>query len=266
MLKPLNIYACPGCRGELQRQQDAFRCSSCDRSYRLTGGIPDFLLVRPEESENPVLRDVDKFGKLAAVYETMLWFPLVLRLLGGWHASTLGELVAFARGMMSTVDGCVLDVATGTATYGRHVAGTERTVYGIDISLDMMRKGQAYAIREGVTGMNFSRASADALPFANDTFDGCLLCGSLHTFPDTRSALLEIGRTLKSGAPVWVTSLTWGDSGILKYDWMRRRMVESGKLKIYDVPTLQGILADAGFERIESEVQGSLVSITARKA
>ena len=127
MLKPLNIYACPGCRGKLQQQQDAFRCSSCDRSYRLTGGIPDFLLVRPEESENPVLRDVDEFGKLAAVYETRLWFPLVLRLLGGWHASTPGELVAFARGMMSTVGGRVLDVATGTATYGRHVAGTERT-------------------------------------------------------------------------------------------------------------------------------------------
>ncbi len=110
--------------------------------------------------------------------------------------------------------------------------------------------------------MNFARADVEALPFADGLFDGCFVCGSPLTFPDPHRALVEIGRTLKSGAPVLVTTLTRRKSGILKYAWMRRRMRRQNKMRIFDLPDLHHTLAAAGFEPGEPEVQGAL---TARK-
>ena len=57
----------------------------------------------------------------------------------------------------------------------------------------MLRKGQAFARKEHVDGMHFARANVMALPFADAMFDGCLLSGALHIFPDPSGALAEVG-------------------------------------------------------------------------
>ncbi len=257
----LTLYVCPQCKGSLQPAPQVLKCSTCGRVYPFARDIPDFLLIRPQDSANPVLHDVSAFEKLARIYETVLWYPLMLKLLGGRHAYSFKELLAYAQGMMSPVRGLVLDVATGTGTFGRRLAGHDRTVYGIDISLDMLGKGQDYTRREGITGMNFARADVEALPFADGLFDGCFLCGSLHTFPDPHRALIEIGRTLKCGAPVLVTTLTWGKSGILKYAWMRRRMCRQNKLRIFDRLDLDHTLPVAALEPGEPEDQGARAAL-----
>ncbi len=262
---PFDRYVCPNCKGPLQRQPNRLWCGICQRTYPILADIPDFLLVHPQETTNPVLQDVASFKKLAPIYETPLWYPLVLKLLGGRHAYSFRELLAYAQGTLSSVKGLVLDVATGTGTYGRHVAGRDCTVYGVDISLDMMRKGQIYLKREHVTDMNFARADVEALPFGDNLFDGCFLCGSLHAFPHTLPALTEISRTLRPGAPMLVTTLTWGQRGITQYAWMRRRLRQQNKVKIFDLASLQQLLAQAGFESCTPQIQGALVAVTARK-
>ena len=262
----LEIYVCPCCHGSLGRRPEALACPACAREFPYRLDIPDFLLEPPSESADPFLRDVESFGRLAAIYETPLWLPLVGRLAGGWQMTPAGELFAFARGLMSRVQGRVLDVATGTATFGRHVAGVGRTVYGVDVSLHMMRKGQAYVRQERVEGMHFARAHAQALPFADAEFNGCLIGGSLHIFPDTARALAEITRTLTPGAPVWITTMFWGDRGLLSFGWMRRRMERNRKMRVFELPALRQFLLDAGLERIEMATQGSFVMVTASKA
>jgi ubiquinone/menaquinone biosynthesis C-methylase UbiE len=163
------------------------------------------------------------------------------------------------------VQGKVLDVATGTGTYGRHVASDERAVFGIDISFDMLRKGREYSIREGVCNIHFSRANAEALPFADHTFDGCLFCGALHLFLDPRSTLAEVGRTLKAGSPIWVTTLVSRDDGTFQ---PRRKDQDAGKgemVRVFQKSELPEIFTGAGFDRVELQTQGSLASIIARK-
>jgi ubiquinone/menaquinone biosynthesis C-methylase UbiE/uncharacterized protein YbaR (Trm112 family) len=262
---PFDLYVCPKCKGKLQQQPNTLHCHACQRTYPVTNDIPDFLLVRPRESTNPMLHNIEKVGKLAWIYETKLWYPFILNLYGGWHALTFEDLIAYAHEKMLPVKGLVLDVATGTGTYGRRVAGAQRTVYGIDISLDMMHVGQAYVKREGVTHMYFSRAEVEALPFGDCCFDGCLTCGSLHLFPDTLKALTEISRTLKSGAPLVVFTFTWGETGILKYEWMRRRILRGRSLRVFELPDLQRLLDKAGFEQFEPQIRGSILMFTARK-
>jgi SAM-dependent methyltransferase len=260
------LYVCPSCKGPLQAQAAALRCPACEREYPIANDIPDFLLVRPEQSPNPILRDITKVGSWARLYETALWYPVVLAMYGGWGALTFKEIIAYVRKNILPVQGLVLDVATGTATYGRRVASAGRAVYGIDISLDMMAVGQDYVRREGVTDMRFARADVEALPFPGGVFDGCITSGSLHLFPDTLKALTEIGRTMKSGAPLVVLTFTreW-KTGIMKHEWVRRHVLARGRIRFFEVSALREFLDRAGFERFEPEPRGGVLLFTARK-
>jgi hypothetical protein len=110
----------PDAGGELTREPGLLRCGSCRKDYPVSKGFPDFVLVDPRESANPFLHG---FGRiLAPLYESPLWFPLVLKLLGGWGAPNLGAIVESVRQKLGDVEGRVLDMATGTGTYGRHLA------------------------------------------------------------------------------------------------------------------------------------------------
>jgi SAM-dependent methyltransferase len=257
MTNELNLYACPKCKGKLQQRAYGFYCNDCHRDYQANNDIPDFLTIGPPESTNPFLHG---FGKLLApIYESPIWFPIMGKLLGGWNAPSFKYIVKTVKEKMSVVEGLVLDVATGTGTFGRHIAGISRTVYGIDISLEMLQKGQDYVKREGVKNMNFARADAESLPFGNNVFDGCLFCGSLHIFSDTIGILREVGRTLKPSALVLVTTIIHGNKGIYKQTPSRPHM------KIFDIHDLESNVNEAGFEQFDQLTYGCLILFTMRK-
>lgn len=259
------MYVCPQCKGQLVVAEAALTCTACQRAYPIVEGIPDFLLEWPEESENRILRNIERVDKLARFYETKLWYPFVLNVYGGYHVKTFDELVTFTREKMAPVKGLVLDVACGPGTYGRRAAGPEREVYGIDLSLGMLRQGLNYLAEENITAMHFSRADVESLPFGDHLFDGVLCCGSLHLFPDTVKALREIGRTMKSGAPLVVFTFTWGDKGLLKYRWARERLRRRGGLHVFELPEIEGYLKQTGFWNFQPEVCGSILIFSAQK-
>ena len=260
----LGLYVCPLCRGMLRQEPGGLACGACGLAYPLIDGIPDFLPASTRGDVNPFLRLAGKIGKLAWVYER-LWYPFFLNVIGGLHALTLGDLIAFARQEMLPVRGLVLDAAAGTGTYGRRVADRERTVYCVDLSMDMMRVGQAYARREGVTKIHFSRSPVEQLPFADSLFDGCFTCGSLHLFPDTLKALSEIGRTMKSSAPLVAFTLGRSDTGILKYPGIRRFLRRKALLTVFEPASLEKVLGEAGFEGFRPALKGAVLLFTARK-
>jgi len=253
-----DLYVCPNCKGKLQQKSQVLHCYECRRDYPLDRDMPDFLLVQPQESTNPFLHG---FGKiLAPIYESPIWFPIALKLLGGWDAPSLKDINKLVYDKMSSVEGVILDVATGTGTLGRHIAGTGRIVYGIDISWEMLRKGHDYTKSEGVQNMEFARADGESLPFGNCVFDGCLLCGCLHIFPDTHKILTEVGRTLKPGAPVVVTTVIHGEKGIYSNHQRKPK-----NMKIFDIQELKKSVYDAGFEHFEPQAHGCLLIFTMRK-
>jgi SAM-dependent methyltransferase len=264
MADALDLYVCPKCKGKLSRQPDALHCSTCSRVYPIADDIPDFLLVRPGESSNRILRNIPRLGRLARLYETKVWYPFVLNVYGGRDSLTFEQMIAYTHEKMNPVKGLVLDVATGPGTHGRRVAGAERTVYGIDFSLDMMRVGQEYVKREGVTHMHFSRADVEYLPFTEHLFDGCFTCGSLHLFPDPVKALIEIARTLKPGAPLVVVTFTPGKSGLPKYEWAQKRLIQRG-FHLFRLDEMEVYLSQAGLGQFTPEVRGSILLFTARR-
>jgi len=262
--RAIDSFVCPTCKQPLQRLGDALACPGCSRTYPIESGIPDFVLEDLSKSERLMLRTVNKL-RFARIYETRLWYPLVLNVFGGLRSTSLGQLVSEISAMVETVEGRLLDVACGPGTYGRRVASASREVFGIDISMSMLRQGVVYTAREGIDTMYFSRARVESLPFRDEFFDAALCCGSLHGFGDTVAALREIGRTMKPGATLAAMTFTPGGRGILRFRRLRERLRRNQGLYVFGVSEMEGYLHAVGFDNFRPKTFGSILVFCARK-
>ena len=258
------IYVCPVCKGRLIRSADRLLCLMCRVTYPIAEGIPDFILEDLGQSTSPVLRSVKWIDRLAGIYETKLWYPIVLNLYGGLGSPSLRELVLIVTGMVGPVKGLVLDAACGPGTLGRRVA-PRSTVYGVDISKGMLRKGLAFVERDHLSNVHFARAKVEELPFPDDLFDAAVCGGALHLFADTVLALREIGRTMKEGAPLAVTTFVAGNKGILRFRRVRIHVQQHHSVHVFELPQLESYLTESGFEDFLPQVYGSLLVFSARK-
>ncbi len=259
-----SFYVCPRCRGRLAAAGATLQCDACSHTYAVQHQIPDFILEDLTQSTNPVLRQVKWLDLLARIYESKLWYPVVLRLVVGSKQVSFAGLIGMVQEMVGPVDGVVLDVACGPGTYGRRIASPSRTVYGIDISKGMLEQGAAYARREEVTNMQFSRAQVETLPFRDAVFDAAICSGSLHLFQDPGRALAEIGRTLKPAAPLAIVTFTAGTVGMFSSSRLLRLARKRGG-HVFSVSELEHLLRENGFAQCKSAVHGSLLTCRAQK-
>src|SRR5574340_1466726 len=105
----LAVYVCPACKGKLEPDENALRCSACKTTYPLLGGIPDFLPQDPEQSLGQFTGAMT--GLIVRLYETPLWYGPILKLAGGKGAPSYGEVIRQMVGLMDVRQGRPLDVA-----------------------------------------------------------------------------------------------------------------------------------------------------------
>lgn len=102
----------------------------------------------------------------------------------------------------------ILDIGCGSGNLVRSLSAQGANVVGIDPN------GKALAVaRQAAPTGTFHQASAEALPFADDSFDGAIFLNSLHHVPKPAmlQALQESARITKSaGAIVVVEPLAEG--------------------------------------------------------
>jgi ubiquinone/menaquinone biosynthesis C-methylase UbiE len=223
-------------------------------------------LAELAQDPHPVLRGVKLIDRLAPLYESRLWYPLVLNLYGGWRSPTLTQLVQAIASMVGDVEGLILDAACGPGTFGRRVSTQATQVYGIDISLGMLRQGRAYLERDRQSNVQFARAQVEALPFPDALFDAAICCGSLHLFADRVCALREIGRTMVGSAPLAAMTFAAGDKGILRFPRIREHVQRDHGAHIFELPELEAYLVQAGFEDFRPQTYGSVLVFGARKS
>lgn len=113
--------------------------------------------------------------------------------------------------MMNYVDGTTLDVGCGTGIISELYP--ERDIMGIDISSGMLRHHKG----------KFKLASADSIPFDDNSFDSVVCRSVLHHLHRPEKALDEIVRVLKPGGRFvcWETNKSWIASIV-------RRMTQHG--------------------------------------
>jgi len=261
----LQVYACPACKSPLHQEEGTLSCHNCSKIYPIREGIPDFLLEKLSQSKDPVLRRMRFIDRMAGIYETRLWYPVVLRVYGGVHSPSFPQLIRSVTEKVQSTNGRVLDIACGPGTYGRRIASPAKEVFGIDVSMGMLRQGAAYIAKEGNPYVHFARARVEALPFEAVLFDATLCCGSLHLFADTVIALREMARVMKPGAILSVFTFTGGRGGILKYRRVREWSHREHGLHVFDLTEMEQYLTASGFTDFQPEVSGSILTFSARK-
>lgn len=260
-----NDYVCPGCKGALRLDDEAYVCLACQDAYPIRNGIPDFVLDDLAQSRHPILRSAWAFDILSAIYETWFWYPFFINVVCGLGSTSRKRILRTLKEMVHPGEGIILDVACGPGTLGRRMASPSIAVHGIDISMGMLRKGVLYAKRDRIQNMRFARAEVEGLPFGDTFFDGAICGGALHLFRDTHLALQEIGRTMKRGAPLAVTTIVAGNRGILRFPPIRQYIEQRQGTHVFHIRDLEQYLYRAGFEGFEPKMYGSLLVFRAQK-
>ena len=260
----LERYVCPACKHPLRNQHGMLRCSGCFQAYPIAHGIPDFIREDLAGSTDAVLRRMTGIDRIAPLYESRLWYPVVLRVFGGFAAPSLAQLKRTVSHRVAS-RARVLDVACGPGTFGRGLASSETAVFGVDVAPRMLRQGAAYVAAEGLTNVHFARARVEALPFGDGFFDAALCCGSLHLFADPAVALREIGRAMQPDAVLAGFTFGAGSGGVLRFrsvrEWYRTRY----GLHVFEPAGLNAHMNAAGFTRFESELRGSILTFSAQR-
>jgi SAM-dependent methyltransferase len=110
------------------------------------------------------------------------------------------DLVAGAR---------VLDVATGSGNAAIAAARRDCDVVGIDYVPSLLERAHARAVAEGLP-IELLQADAEALPFADASFDAVLSVVGVMFAPNQEQAAAELVRVCRRGATIALASWTPG--------------------------------------------------------
>jgi ubiquinone/menaquinone biosynthesis C-methylase UbiE len=101
----------------------------------------------------------------------------------------------------------MLDVACGTGNLAVIAARRGCVVSGIDIAANLLAQGRARAAAAGLS-IAFEEADAEALPFADDTFDLAVSMFGVMFAPQPAVATAELCRTTKPGGRIALANWT----------------------------------------------------------
>jgi len=128
---------------------------------------------------------------------------------------TLGRIKTWRRRLVSEIDlrdsPLVLDLATGTGDLALAIArkSPRARIVGVDLSLEMMRRGREKVRRAGLDGrVSFVVADVTALPFRDGVADCVVDAFLLRHVPSLPDAFVEFKRVLRSGGEVASLELT----------------------------------------------------------
>lgn len=105
----------------------------------------------------------------------------------------------------------ILDVACGTGTLSRSLAGSlsNAHIVGLDLSPDMLVMARTITADESqIAAIEWREGNASDLPFDNETFDIVFCAFGLMFFPDQVAALKEMRRVLKTDGRMALS--VWG--------------------------------------------------------
>lgn len=88
----------------------------------------------------------------------------------------------------------IIDIGCGSGVFTQLLKEAGYRVVGLDISPKLIERG-----KNAYPGLELIVGDAEALPFPDGSFDGVLLSGLVHHFPDPRLLAVETYRVLRPG-------------------------------------------------------------------
>jgi demethylmenaquinone methyltransferase / 2-methoxy-6-polyprenyl-1,4-benzoquinol methylase len=116
---------------------------------------------------------------------------------GRWRRAMVDEVARAAPAL-------VLDVASGTAGVALELTGRDGArVVGVDLTRDMLEQGRRNVRAAGRDGrVELTVGRAEALPFADATFDALMFTYLLRYVDDPAATLAELARVVKPGGTI----------------------------------------------------------------
>ena len=175
----------------------------------------------------------------------------------------------------------ILDMAGGTGDVAFRMARRGAQVTVADINPDMLEVGKTRSEQRGLTGLKWKVENAEALTFADASFDAYTIVFGIRNVTDIPAALREAHRVLKRGGRFYCMEFSSSDwPGFSKaYDfWADRMIPRIGKAVADDEDSyrylvesirrfprpnaFKAMVAEAGFVRAAAEpMLGGLVTI-----
>jgi ubiquinone/menaquinone biosynthesis C-methylase UbiE len=176
-----------------------------------------------------------QFGPVAAAYLTSQVHS---------QGADLGEVA-------DKLSGCarVLDVGCGAGHLSFAVAAKAGAVVAADLSPEMLAAVAAEAKRRGLDNLATQQASAEALPFADASFDAVCTRFSAHHWADVRRGVAEMHRVLKPGGRLIVIDVVGPDSALFDTHLQALELLrDASHVRDHSVAEWAGHLAAAGFQ------------------
>jgi demethylmenaquinone methyltransferase/2-methoxy-6-polyprenyl-1,4-benzoquinol methylase len=175
----------------------------------------------------------------------------------------------------------ILDMAGGTGDVAFRIARRGAKVTVADINADMLEVGKQRAEQRGIGGLTWKVENAEALSFADASFDAYSIVFGIRNVTEIPAALSEAHRVLKRGGRFYCmefSSSDWPGFSKLYESWADRMIPRIGKAVAHDEesyrylvesirrfprpPLFKKMVADAGFVRAAAEpMLGGLVTI-----
>jgi demethylmenaquinone methyltransferase/2-methoxy-6-polyprenyl-1,4-benzoquinol methylase len=105
----------------------------------------------------------------------------------------------------------ILDMAGGTGDVAFRMARRGAHVTVADINADMLRVGEDRAKRRALTGLSWKVENAEALSFADASFDAYTIVFGIRNVTDIPAALREAHRVLKRGGRFYCMEFSSSD-------------------------------------------------------
>jgi ubiquinone/menaquinone biosynthesis C-methylase UbiE len=124
------------------------------------------------------------------------------------HEDASSPWYELVREQIGSVTGLrILEVACGRGGFVRELSRSGADVTGCDFSLAALRVGweKLRALGNGNSAA-LIQGDAQALPFADESFDLVVSCETIEHVPDVRKALREMWRVARPGAKLYLTT------------------------------------------------------------
>jgi demethylmenaquinone methyltransferase/2-methoxy-6-polyprenyl-1,4-benzoquinol methylase len=175
----------------------------------------------------------------------------------------------------------ILDMAGGTGDIAFRMARRGAVITVADISLEMLEVGRDRAARQRVEGLAWSHQNAEALEFADRSFDAYTIAFGIRNVTRVQKALEEAHRVLKVGGRFFClefSTTTWPGFAQLYDAYSLRVVPKLGKAVAQDedsyrylvesirrfppMEEFRSMIGKAGFARTRAEpILGGLVAI-----
>ncbi|MFZ1906463.1 MAG: methyltransferase domain-containing protein, partial [Steroidobacteraceae bacterium] len=221
--------ACPRCHASLTRAEGSLSCSACDRSYPLSGDVPQLGQVESDAGANGAdrreywdrgwqARDVGDHAYLHELTSPAQWRTYIRQQMAAAPGQFYPEAgAATVRDRVMLEIGCGAGISSATFGYlGAHYIGIDHSVHAARHSLAHLR---------GIGGEGFTaQGNAEALPLRDGCIEFVYSNGVLHHTPKFATAMDEVYRVLRPGGTALIAlystySLQFGAvrlQGILK--------------------------------------------------